>query len=107
MKELADGTLVKMNDKTGEVSPYNTSEGDPNGNGSASNPTTLNISNPQTLNQIIDFCTTKRRTDSVQCGALVNDYIMKVTGQNPSGDNRFQDSLQSKITAIDNIGRAN
>ena len=37
---------------------------------------------------------------------LVNDYIMKVTGQNPSGANRFQDSLQSKITAIDNIGRA-
>lgn len=95
-----------MNDKTGEVSPYNTSEGDPNGNGSASNPTTLNISNPQTLNQIIDFCTTKRGTDSVQCGMLVNDYIMKVTGQNPSGDNRFQDSIESKITAIDNIGRA-
>ena len=107
LKELADGTLVKMNDKTGEVSPYNTSEGDPNGNGSASNPTTLNISNPQTLNQIIDFCTTKRGTDSVQCGMLVNDYIMKVTGQNPSGANRFQDSLESKITAIDNIGRAN
>jgi len=107
LKELADGTIVKMNDKTGEVSPYNTSEGDPNGNDPASNPTTLNISNPQTLNQIIDFCTTKRGTDSVQCGMLVNDYIMKVTGQNPSGANRFQDSLQSKITAIDNIGRAN
>ena len=106
LKELADGTIVKMNDKTGEVSPYNTSEGDPNGNDPASNPTTLNISNPQTLNQIIDFCTTKRGTDSVQCGMLVNDYIMKVTGQNPSGANRFQDSLQSKITAIDNIGRA-
>ena len=60
LKELADGTIVKMNDKTGEVSPYNTSEGDPNGNGSASNPTTLNISNPQTLNQIIEFCTDKR-----------------------------------------------
>ncbi len=32
LKELADGTIVKMNDKTGEVSPYNTSEGDPNQN---------------------------------------------------------------------------
>lgn len=37
---------------------------------------------------------------------LVNDYIMKVTGTNPSGASRFQDSLESKITAIDNIGRA-
>jgi hypothetical protein len=106
IKELADWSIVKVNSTTGDIVPYNTSEGDPNGNDPASNPTTLNISNPQTLNQIIDFCTTKRGTDSVQCGMLVNDYIMKVTGQNPSGANRFQDSLQSKLTAIDSIGRA-
>ncbi len=107
IKELADWSIVKVNSTTGDIVPYNTSEGDPNGNDPASNPTTLDISNPQTLNQIIEFCTDKRNTDKVQCGMLVNDYIYKVSGQNPSGDNRFQDSIESKITAIDNIGRAN
>ena len=88
------------------ATPVNVNGSTNSSNDPASNPTTLNISNPQTLNQIIDFCTTKRGTDNVQCGMLVNDYIMKVTGTNPSGASRFQDSLESKITAIDNIGRA-
>lgn len=98
-------------DEDGNVTPIkinsssNTDTSDTS-NDPVNNPKTLDISNPQTVQQIVDFCTDKRNSDKVQCGMLVNDYILKVTGQNPSGDNRFQDSLESKITAIDNIGRS-
>ena len=57
--------------------------------------------NPQS---IIDFSTTKRRTTNLQCGELVNDYVYKITGTDPTWAGRMWDTYQSKINAVKSIG---
>ena len=84
--KLSDGTL--FNQKTWEVK---TVDG-----------TTTNTAMTNT-DEIANFSTTKRGTKNIQCGMLVNDYILKQTGQDPSWDARFEDSLDDKIKAIETM----
>lgn len=52
--------------------------------------------------QIIDFCTTKRWRENVQCGELVNDYWKLATGVRLG----VEDTFASKVQAIQKYGQS-
>ncbi len=53
---------------------------------------------------IVDFSINKRWTVNLQCGQLVNDYILQTTGVDPSWSSRFWDKYTDKITAAEKLG---
>lgn len=61
---------------------------------------------PVTSEEIAGFTTTRKGSTSVQCGELVNDYLKKVTGTDPSGSARFGDTINDKYGAISELGRS-
>lgn len=69
-----------------------------NVNWSTSNTTVQ--TNPQS---IVDFSINKRGRTNLQCGELVNDYLFKITGKDPSWAWRLGNTYNSKITALTNI----
>jgi hypothetical protein len=75
------------------------------GSGGSSNGTTAN--NPQSTannaQSIVDFSVNKRGKETLQCGELVNDYLLKTTGKDPTGLSRFTNTLDEKMSALKSL----
>lgn len=93
---------VKNADWSETVKQYNVNTGRYDIDVTGSSPLSQNISDPVTMQQIAEFCTSNRWRDTVQCWELVNDYIKMATGTKGWLGNSFND----KVKAIENMGRS-
>ncbi len=68
------------------------------------------IDSPQTQQVVASTSQSRRGTDKLQCGELVNDYLRQVTGKwkwASLGKMNLGDKYQDKLNAIKNIGKSN
>jgi hypothetical protein len=68
------------------------------------------IDSPQTQQAVASTSQSRRGTDKLQCGELVNDYLRQVTGKwkwASLGKMNLGNTYQDKINAIGNIGKSN
>jgi len=106
--------IARTNDKTGDIewfqwdvklSPLDQAKiNEMNASTNNTNAQTNEITNPQS---VIDFSTNKRWKQLLQCGELVNDYLLQVTGKDPTGSSRFANTLDQKMSALKSLWISN